>query len=132
MAPQRPPAMAAVRPQANTRTGPTHFSGRNVFADMESRRSPDAARQARHHGDARQQRHQGNGCNRQSFFPTREDAPDARHLVLPLTLAAPELLELFVEPLPVALVPSAFARGLAGCWTRYSFRSRCTSSNRSA
>src|ERR1035437_4261636 len=38
--------MAAVRPQANTRTGPTHFSGRNVFADMESRRSPDAARPA--------------------------------------------------------------------------------------
>src|ERR1039458_1998331 len=35
--------MAAVRPQPNTRTGPAHFSGRNVLAESESKRSPLAA-----------------------------------------------------------------------------------------
>jgi TRAP transporter T-component len=118
-------AAQGFRRQAGAKEG--HAQRQLLHEDHRARNSGGAC-QARHHGDTRQQRHQGNGCDRQPFFPTREDAPDARHLALPLPLAAPAPLELFVESLPAALVPSAFARGLAGCWIRYSSRSRCTSS----
>src|ERR1035441_796529 len=81
------------------------------------------------HGGDGKQGCQGDGQNRDGFFPASQGAPDACHLALPLLfpLAAPGLL----ESLLTVLLASVFSGVLAGCPARYWSRNVRTSSKRS-